>query len=305
MIVRESIARDVLRLVIWYPFRWFLRLVPVVRAYTLLGFMGDVEYVLSSGRKKSLLLANLKRGLGTVDRSEGEFAGIIRRYLRNHYINQLQIFIFPRLNSSNLTSVHIFEGIEHLDDSLKRKRGSILLHSHFGPTQLPLHALGILGYQAVQVGLPTADGLSLIGRHVSFRLRVRYEAKIRARIVPATSFLRPLFEALKNNGVVFMTGDGAGGNKFLGKVSVEEFLGGKAPFTLGANILSDKTGAAVLPMFTIPEGSGYKTIIHPPVTSGAEGWARMDGFAGLLESYIKRYPYLWHFWDEYDKRTVS
>ncbi|MBI5492880.1 MAG: lysophospholipid acyltransferase family protein [Deltaproteobacteria bacterium] len=303
MVVRESIARDVLRLIIWYPVRWFLTIIPLRAAYPSLRALGSLHYAIS-GRKNARLFENFELGLGQKGFTRAGVQEAVRDYYRNHYVNQLQIFIFPRLNRRNVGKVHEFEGLERLDASLKENKGCILLHSHFGPSQMPLHILGVLGYQVVQLGLPTDEGLSFIGRRVAFRLRLKYESKIKARIIPATSFLRPLFETLKNNGVLLMTGDGAGKGKLIGKLSVERFLGNDVFFTTGSRILAEKTGAVVLPMFTVLENGRYRTVIHEPLNKNGTETVISD-FVKIMESYVVRYPHLWHFWDEFDGRIAS
>ncbi len=294
MITSEGIARDLLRLIVWYPVRWLTTALPPRAGLKVFRVMGDLHYFASKG-KKALLKRNLSLGLP----SYGDAESFVRGYFRNHYVNQLIIFILPKLNKKNMGSVHSFEGLPRLDDALKKGKGAILLHSHFGPTHIPLQALVARGYKVMQLGLPTDEGLSFIGRRVAFRLRVRYEGKIQARIVSANSFLRPLLENLKDNGIVLMTGDGAGGNNFIGKVSTEDFLGRKVPFTTGAKAFADKTGAIVLPMFTVTDGDVYKTVIHPALSDDGR---MISGFAAIMESYVKKYPHLWHFWDEFDKR---
>lgn len=304
MVVQESILRDILRLIVWYPVRWIVHTLPLRRAFAFLYSIGDIHFFLS-GRKNWQLLKNLQSVSWNKKLSLEDFFSIIKNYYRNHYVNQLQIFIFPRLNAKNIGKVHDFRGLEHLDGALKKGRGCILLHAHFGPTQLPLHALGLLGYTAVQLGLPTDEGLSFIGRHVAFKLRLRYEKKILATILPATSFLRPLFEALKKNCIVLMTGDGAGKTKFIGKVVTEDFLGVKTFFTPGAQNLAEKTGAAVVPMFTFPENKKYITAFHEQLNINGNNENVIRDFAKLMQEYVQKYPYLWHFWDEFDRRIAG
>lgn len=304
MIVRESIARDILRLIVWYPLRWFVEMLPVGTDYKFLRSIGDIHYLLRNN-ESNIILKNMRYFFQRSVSGDKDCAPILRNYYRNHYVNQLQIFIFPKLNEKNIGRVHRFVGLENLEKTLAKKRGCVLLHAHFGPAQLPLHALGLKGYKVVQLGLPTDEGLSFIGRKVAFRLRLKYENRIRARIVSAETFLRPLFKALKNNDIVFMTGDGAGGNKFIGKVSVEDFLGKKMKFSLGSKIIAGKTGTYVLPMFTVQDGDVYKTHIYEPLNPDGSCENIVPAFARTFESHVIKYPHLWHFWDEFDKRIIN
>ncbi|MBI5789570.1 MAG: lysophospholipid acyltransferase family protein [Candidatus Schekmanbacteria bacterium] len=310
MLVKESLSRDVLRLIVWYPLRWLIKAIPVKQGLAVFRTMGDIHSGLSEN-KRNVVIRNLKTVLGD-KLSDHELSGIAANYFRNHYVNQLQIFLFPKLNRNNLEKIHRFKGLENLDQALKKGNGCILLHPHFGPAQLPLCALGILGYPVIQLGLPTDEGLSFVGRKVAFRLRMKYEGKIPAKIIMATSFLRPVMECLQNNGVLMMTGDGAGGGKFVGKFIPVKFLGKNVLFPLGAATLAQKKGAPLLPMFTImKETGGYETIIHKPINLASNGQdinpveANTAKFARLMEDYVYKYPYLWHFWDEMENRLLS
>ena len=304
MIIKESIARDLLRLVVWYPLRWLVVVLPLRLDFKLLRFIGDIHYFVQN-KKTNIILKNLRSVFNARGLQETDCLRILRNYYRNHYVSQLQIFIFPKLNEKNIGKIHRFAGLENLNEALKGKKGCVLLHAHFGPAQLPLHALGIEGYSVTQLGLPTDEGLSFIGRNVAFRLRLIYENKIRGRIISTESFLRPLFKALKNNDIVFMTGDGAGGNKFIGKFAVENFLGNEIKFTLGSKIIAEKTGACVLPLFTVQEGDTYITHIYESLNPDGSCENIISDFSRIFESHVTNYPSLWHFWDEFDKRIVK
>ncbi len=52
MVVRESIVRDILRLIIWYPFRWFILVLPFPVALYMLKMTGDMHYFFSKNKKK-------------------------------------------------------------------------------------------------------------------------------------------------------------------------------------------------------------------------------------------------------------
>lgn len=310
MIIRESLGRDLLRLIVWYPLRWIVTVIPIRYGYAIFRMMGDFHYLVSRG-KKHLITKNLQFAF------KGKLNGTklsvtVRNYFRNHYVNQLQIFLFPRLNKENIERFHCFEGLENLDDALRNGKGCILIHPHFGPTQLPLCALGIIGYPVMQLGLPTDEGLSFIGRKVAFRLRLKYESKIQGKIVSASSFLRPIMNWIKNNGVLMITGDGAGGGKYIGRFIPVEFFGEPVLFPIGAASLAMKTGSSLLPTFTILEKNNiYKTIIHKPIalpSNTTESQAiniATKKFVRIMEDYIYSSPYLWHFWDEWEKRACK
>ncbi|MBN1355495.1 lysophospholipid acyltransferase family protein [bacterium] len=301
MIVKESPVRDLARLVVWYPIRWSIRLLPVQTAFRLFSMLGDLHLWFSRSRLDQLE-ENFRRGLPSI-RPEA-MAGILRTYLRNHYLDRLHIFTYPRLRrKTELDGVLVLAGSEHLDRILALGKGAIIALGHFGPIQLPLFAMGMNRYRITQLGLPTAEGLSWIGRHVAFRLRVKYEGMIPARILPADRFLRPLFHTLRNNGVVFMTIDPAGGGQWIGRMIRMPFLNRMVPFPLGPAQLSLKTCAPILPLsIQRLADTRYRCEIHPPLKIQSLHPSPIELTSHLVRWYEDRVlldPGLWHFWDEF------
>jgi KDO2-lipid IV(A) lauroyltransferase len=310
MIVKENIARDAVRLLIWYPVRWLVAALPPRVGLIFFRFMGDLDHAFSRGKRRAITRI-LRNALG-VRTDDPRISAAVREYFRNHYVNQLQIFLFPRLTRSTIGQIHKFTGLEHLDAALRRGNGCILVHAHFGPSQLPLCALGIFGYPTMQLGYLTDEGLSFIGKRVAFRLRKIYEDKIPARIISADTFLRPVMEWIRKNKVLMITGDGAGGGKFIGKYRSYPFLGEPTLFPLGAMRLAVKSGAAVLPLFTVLDEDGtYTTVIHEPIDGSPDIAGNRspetlaEVFVNMLEGYVVRYPHLWHFWEELTIRRAG
>lgn len=273
-----------------------------IRVINLFGTIGASM----SSYKKIIVKQNLTEVFGVKD---GVWMSeVVKTYIKNHYMNQLQIMFFPKLRLSNIDKIHIFGGLDLLNKELKKGKGCILLHAHFGPTQLPLHILGIKGYDMVQVGYLTDKGLSYIGASVAFRLRTKLESKIKANIIQADGFLRPLFQCLKSNGVLMITGDGAGGKEFIGTYRPFPFCNGTYLFPIGAATLAAKTGAPILPMFITVENGKYKTNIEPPIyvkNDDKDIYRATSNFVKIFEIYLKKNPGFWHFWDELEHRRVN
>lgn len=310
MIIKESFLRDIGRLIIWFPLRWACLILPVPLVLHLFKFMGDIHFLF--GRRKKM---ELKKNISIAfnDRlREKEIDNIVRRCLENYYSHQLLIFLFPRLNKNIIQKMVSIEGLDHLNQALKQGKGCILVHGHFGLFQLPLVTLGLLGYQMNQITLPVDEGLSYIGSKVAFKYRMRCEAKIPAKLIPAQTFLRPVFSALKNNEVVMITGDGAGGVNVSGKVVTLNFFNHNYPFPSGPVSLSLKTGASILPVFIFKKSiCCYKIMIGESLCpkrnskNNSELREGMEKFVKLLESNIRKYPCHWRFWDEFSAKAAN
>lgn len=307
MHTQEGILRDIARLIIWFPFRWIIERIPVSLGFFIFKILGDIHYFLSK-KKKEYLSHNLHRVL-----SQPYFErNTIRRYMENHYLDRLHIFLYPKFNKTNIDKFITLKGLEHLDEALLAGNGCILVHGHFGPAQLPLFALGLKGYNINQLGLPSDEGLSLIGKKVAFKIRQVYEGLIPAKIISADSFLRPLFMHLAANGILMMTGDGTGGDTFVGKFIPVKFLGQDLLFPTGYAALSLKTGSPVLPLFTFRKRfNRFEAVIGKPfrIENNFDSQNRImqiiNQFVQLFEECVRTYPCHWHFWDKFEKLRIS
>lgn len=304
MTVSENPLRDLLRLIVWYPWRWLIELVPPKAGVRLLGMMGDLHFALSRGGRARLSELTAKLLASSGGASPDFIQSSVRAYFRNHYIDRLFIFIFPRLTNKNVLELADIDGLENLESALSKGRGVILVHGHFGPVHLPLVMLSLLGHRLKQIGLPSDEGLSWIGRNVAFRLRLKYEAMIPAEIINADSFLRPAFRWLKDNGVIMITGDGSGTERHVGKHIPFDFCGQRVLFPLGPSLLAQKTGAEMIPMFIVPgESKPYRIVIEKPVRveTGGDMQTMMmaEVFIKRYESYVRKYPGYMHFLDRF------
>lgn len=308
MTIKEGLLRDILRLIIWYPFRWLVSVVPVSTAFSLLTLLGTV-HSLAGGGKKQQIESGLKRALGADAAEAGAFA---RRNLENHYIDRLHILLYPRLRAREVLARHVrFENPELLSDIIKGGRGALIVQPHFGPVQLTLLALALHGFNPLQIGYLTDSGLSRIGKGVAYRLRAHYEALLPAPIIPANGYLGSVVRHLRAAGVVLTTGDGAGGGVHMGEHRELEFLGSKRALPLGPASLAIRTGAAFVPTFIVTESpSRFRVVFEPPIEPkygerDKDALDMTERFVEVAERYIRKYPESWHFWDEVDSTEAA
>ena len=297
MKVQENPIRDVLRLVMWYPLRWLIGWLSVTQAVKLLGCMGDIHYYCSRGKRRQLKKNILTFAPGFPDM---DFA--VQAYFRNHYIDQLLILIFPKMKVADIKRLVEIEGLHNLQECHERGCGVILVHGHFGPVHLPLVVLSFLGFSMKQLGNPSDSGLSWVGKHVAFRLRMHYEAMMPVESSRVRKFLRPIFTALSNNEVIMTTGDGSGTESEFGPQHDFFFLGQVHHIPLGPAILAEKTGAALLPLFVLPGREKMFQIVIGKEIMTCEGTEDrpvilMQDFLNQYEKHILHYPGYMHFLD--------
>jgi len=309
MVIPESFLKDLSRLIVWFPLRWIIKILPPGKDFTVIKYIGRLYYY--HGKAKAL---ELRKNLSSVlDFSQQPLTlkQIILGNLETHFMNQYLVFFFSKFNQANIDKYHFFEGMENLEKSVLKGRGCIIIHGHFGPAQLPLIHLGICNYPVAQIGYHNRGyNLSSIGKIVQ-KKKIMMEMQSSANIIMADSFLRPIFRLLKNNGIVMMTGDGVGGGKYIGKYCSVFFLNKAVLFPEGPAALAQKTNAVLLPAFTVPGNNNrYKTIIEKPFNVLSSGLKEDDirkntqTFASVMEKYVTRYPHYWHFWDEFEKWEV-
>ena len=207
------------------------------------------------------------------------------------------------------------EGRAHLDAALAQGRGAILWQSSCF-SLVTKKGLQAAGYPLIHTGLP-AHGFS----HSPFGVRFLNPSLLRAenrylrqRIFidsqnPGAALLRVRRE-LANNGVVnFTMGAWAGRT-----VIRAPLLGGWLPLAVGAPGLAHRTGAALLPVFTMRMPGSHAIVIRigEPLPTGAADSATAinDSVAALvaqLEAAIRSAPDQWTSWSclSFDEPPVS
>ena len=300
MKVKESVFRDLLRIFVWYPIRWITKYISVDWGLFLFKVMGDVHFY-AGGWKNRNIFHNMQKSLNT-GRNTND---IVKKYFEMYYIDRLHIFFYPKLTCKKEIEKYVYiEGLETLERELRNNKGVLIVQPHFGPVQITLLTIALMGYNPIQIGYLTGSGLSKIGRSVALKYRAKYESKLPAPILSGKKYLRKVYKHLLNGGVVLTTGDGAGGGIYLGEHQEFDFLGNKRKMPLGPATWAIKTGAAFVPTFIIPETyNRFRIVFEDPLSGNSNNLIRdrisiTKQFIDIAARYIKMYPYCWHFWDE-------
>jgi len=277
MRVRESLVRDLLRLVAWYPFRLAVERLPPCVALAVFRALGDIHGAIAAGKRRHLAQNLCRMGL-----DPGSTARAVWENFRIHYVSQLFVFVYPRLTRKSLGELVEFVGLEHLDAALTKGRGAVLVQAHFGPEQLALAGLSLRGHRVMQIGCTNDTGLSAVGRGVSLRLRRRYEAGIPGEILDARGGILPAFRVLRENGLVLSSGDGAGWARRLGRHVPVRLCGQEVLFPTGPARMALGSGAALLPLFVVRgKEKPFAVVIEEPIMYAEE--------AHMAEAFARRY----------------
>ncbi len=300
MVIEENPLKDAYRKVVWGPWRALLESLPPGWEYRANRRVGLVVGALAAS-KMGQVRANLERGLGR----RPDVPAIARETMGTHFLNQYASFAFGRITIDNWDSYLRFEGIEHIEEAARSRRGVVLLHPHMGPAQLPLCVLGVRGYRVHQIGggEPAVEK-SATGRWAT-QLRHDLEQRMPVTLHQGGGYLRALLRALKEGEIVLTAADGTGGGKEIGRRYPREVLGHRIGVPVGGFYLAARSGAALHPLHTVrdPEHAGrWLSVIGPevrlpeaPLDDVLEFGA--DWTAQYLSDVLARHPGEWHFWD--------
>lgn len=290
----RRLAKDVLIWFLWCPVRHVVSIMPLFLIHSFGRILGRISFTLSRGKRRLMV-----EELGRIAGEGGEDLRIVREAFVLHIMNELEVFLYPRLNRKVVERMTGIEGIGNLDAALEKGSGAILLIAHFGQNQMIMPAFGYRGYRMNQISASPVVWKDIMGEAAtpmmarSFEIRWRLESSLPVRYIDVFEFLRPAFRCLKRNEVLGLAIDGGGGRR---KVPFD-FLGRKALFSLEPVALAMKTGAAVLPTFVLRERGGrHRIVVHEPMRlrdSGdkeADLRANTQAFIDILDGYVRRYP---------------
>jgi lauroyl/myristoyl acyltransferase len=288
MVFGENPLKDAYRLAVWGPYRKALEAAPdgvELAANRALGRLACK----AMPRRRELIRSHLRDALG----EHPDLDRWTRETFETHFTNQYVGITFAKVGADNWDDYLRFVGKSHLDDALASGKGVVVAHPHTALPQLPLHVLGLQGYDVHQVGGGvTHVELSRVGRKVA-DLRASLESRIAAKLHDGKQYVRPLLRVLKAGGVVFTACDGTGGGDELGRREVFDVLGRRMKLPVFATWLAEKSGATVITLHTTRDrlnDAKYVAELGPPVDGMPEIAARMG-------RWLRHSPGDWHFWD--------
>lgn len=301
MIAHKNRLKDVGRILFWFPLRWIVQAMPFHAMYCLGGWFGRIDAVLSGRSRRDRMALNMAEALGRVLPSARR---LVLLNLQHHSRNILELLKYPRLKPREVTRSMSVSGRHHLKEVLAQGKGAIILTAHLGAKQFLQIALPALGYRVSQVHYHMhRNELTFVQKHVAQKQRMNIEARLPVRFFSAKGFLRSAFKCLQQNQLLIMAGDGIGLKQHMDKsYHPMDFLGKKMLFPSGPVVMAKRTGAALVPVFAIRDRQRYQVVICPPIetASGTVNGA-MRAYVGVLERFVRQYPWQWEFWEEFEE----
>jgi len=253
--------------------------------------LGSMFFYLDWEHRK-VALENLYLAFGK-EKSEGELLAIARRTFENLGMMAVEFFRIPRMDVETFKKKVKIEGLEEALRLLAKRKGALLLLSHFGNWEM-------MGVMSKLIG----DSIMVIAKPMKKNMKMdQYITKIRnaagLEVVSSINASRTVIKALSRNRVVGILID----QRAKRSEGVwADFFGKKAPTTPGLAVLAMKTGAPVVPVFMVRNGFGkHRLVIQEPLELVHTGDIKKDVeantqlFNHTLESMIRQYPDQW-FW---------
>ncbi len=304
MVIDKNLAKDLGRILFWYPLRGLVCALPLPFAYRLGGLLGLVHNALTRPAARQAMRATLSRALAVAPEMAGRL--LIRNH-QNHLRNTLELLKYPALvRRNNADTISRMEGLGELQAALAEGRGVLVATAHYGAKQLLQVALPAAGFTVCQLNYHAPpERLTYVQRAVAQRLRRGIESSLRVTFIPARGHLRRAVECLQQGHVLIVAGDGSGVEEHrTASDRTFPFLGGSLRVPTGIASLAERMHAPVVPAFVVREGWRHRILLGPILRSG-QGRDLLADYIALLERRVRERPDLWEFWEEFERAQQS
>jgi KDO2-lipid IV(A) lauroyltransferase len=250
---------------------------------------GGYALFLLSARRRSIIRNNIKRVSGVEpgkSRVQRRVCGVFKNSLKNYFdLTRLSQFRFQNLEGSVT-----IEGWHHLAKAVTEGKGTIIASAHLGNFEVAAQVLAARGIKMAII-VEAFDTTPFLRSIAELRQRNG------CRILPVSmGAMKDSLQTLRRGGAVVIVCDrdvqGSG-------VSIK-FFGEETPLPSGAVSLALRTGASIVPVFSVRKSNNrFAIYIEPPLRLVGTGnrrhivKANMESLAAIMERYIRQYPEQW------------
>ncbi len=286
---RRSAARDRLELAIFRLAAGALAFLPR-RSSEALGRRLARVYLALSGSRRRILFENL--AIAFPEKTPAEIARIGRasaEWIGEAFVDFLEV---SSLSEEDVASRVRIAGEENLRQARERGRGVFLLSAHIGGWELGAIRAGLLGEPIAPIVRPLDNPLL---ENELARRRMRFGNRLIAKQDAAKDVLR----ALSRGETVAILVDQ---NVLAREAVFVPFFGRPAATTPALAVFQLKTDAAVVPVFTWPEGGGHYRLEFEAPILGEEfrGLEREEAvlaatarYMAATEAAVRKAPEVW------------
>lgn len=249
--------------------------------------MGQVAFGLDR-RHRRVTLDNLARAFGR-DADLRHVRAIARDCWRHFGRITLDTLSLAQIEPARLRALVDQEGLEHVRAAYARGQGVLLFTGHFGHWEL---AAMVQGY----CGLP----MLLVARPLDNPRLETMLAQLRERpgnqVVHKRHAVRRILQALNRGGGVAIVIDQDARREGI----FVPFFGRPASTTPTLALLALRSGAAIIPSYTLPRPDGtYRIVYEPPLTFHSSGDRDADireltaRCTAIIEGWVRQHPEMW------------
>ena len=250
-----------------------LNMLPLSVALWIGRCLGRMAFTLVRSRR-TVALSNLQTAFGR-EKSSQEIENIARRTFANQGMTLVEFLRMPRLGMNYYHRYARVEGWEHMNRALEGGKGVIALTFHFGNWELPGLGASFFGFPIVALAQRIHN--PWIDRYVRRTRRLTG-----VTILPKRRVTQQVIKHLRQGKIVAIFVDQRERTK--SQVLVD-FFGKRASTTPSPVIFSLRTGAPMIPLFTVREKLLSRDV--EGLTALYDGEIqRVDGLVGELGSLL-------------------
>jgi len=275
---------------LWQIGSFLLRLIPLPVGYFLARLVGDLAY-LGMPLRRHTAKQNFAQVLGAPP-DDRKVRRVARASFRNFACMVMEVMRYPHRGIEEIerqVSLHLET---HFHDALKMGKGLILVSAHYGNMDLVGAVLA-----SRLAPLTIAADAFMRPKQLLDKL-VEYRAAHRIRFVFLEQAPRGVLKALRQNELVGLLLDMGAQDEDAVPVT---FFGAPTRFPAGAALLARRTGAPIVPGFTVVDDKhhvhAYATapiIVTPSEDKAKDVQECMQRIANVFESFIRQYPEQWY-----------
>jgi len=265
-----------------------VRVLPIRLGYFLAERGGDALFLLAA-RQRNVVANNIKFVLG-MDLDNITLRRTVRGVFKNIVKNYFDLTQLSQLGFVNLKESVTIEGWHHLTEAVANTRGTIIATAHLGNFELGAQVLAVRGIK-MTIFVEAFDSTPFLRNVAELRQKNGYG------ILPVTiGAMRDGLQTLKQGGIVTIVCD----RDIQGNGLKVKFFGEEASFPSGVVSLALRTGATIIPIFSVRKSNkDFVIYIEPPlklVDSGNRNdsiRANLERLVVIIEKYIRQYPEQW------------
>lgn len=273
----------------YYAFRFAgfaLAHLPMKVGYLIAFLVANTVYMLSPGMRAAIA-DNMRHVLGS-EAGDARLRQTVRGVLKNAARNYFDLIKIPHLKPSDIEGCITLHGWHDLEDALDKGKGVILVTAHFGSFELASQLLPVRSIKTT-VLVELLEPPALL-RHVT-ALR---SSKGLTCVAAHSGALEVVMQSLRRGEVVLFACDRDIANDGF----KSNFFGEEISLPADAVRIAMRTGAAVIPAFSLRRGDGQHDVYFEPavdIALGGNGAAarNVQQVTHVMEKYIRACPEQW------------